>query len=53
VRRLHDDDAQREFAYDRDFRPSAPAGAVDDAESCGLVLVSMWRDWKSVFVEIA
>jgi len=46
---LHHDDAEREFAYDRDFRLSPLAEALDRADDYGLTVVSMKRDWKSVF----
>jgi hypothetical protein len=40
---LHHDDAEREFAYDRDFRLS-PREALDHAEDYGITVVSMKRD---------
>ena len=46
---LHHDDAEREFAYDRDFRLSPLAEALDHAEDYGITVVSMKRDWKTVF----
>ena len=46
---LHHDDAEREFAYDRDFRLSPLAEALDRASEYGFSVVSMKRDWKSVF----
>lgn len=46
---LHHDDAEREFAYDRDFRLSPLAEALDRAKDYGLTLVSMKQDWKTVF----
>jgi hypothetical protein len=46
---LHHDDAAREFAYDRDFRLSPLADALDNATAYGLSIVSMKRDWKRVF----
>src|SRR5262249_33517664 len=46
---LHHDDAEREFAYDRDFGLSPLAEALDQADARGLTLVSMKRDWKTVF----
>ena len=46
---LHHDDAEREAAYDREFRLSPLAEALDKAEDYGITLVSMKRDWKAVF----
>lgn len=46
---LHHDDAAREFAYDRDFRLSPLADALDNAEKYGITLVSMKNDWRDVF----
>jgi hypothetical protein len=46
---LHHDDAEREFAYDREFRLSPLAEGLDHTSEYGFTLVSMKRDWKSVF----
>jgi hypothetical protein len=46
---LHHDDAEREAAYDREFRLSPLAEALDKAEDYGITVVSMERDWKEVF----
>jgi phosphoserine phosphatase len=46
---LHHDDAEREFAYDRDFKLSPLAEALDQAAIYGITVVEMTRDWKSVF----
>ena len=46
---IHHDDAQREFAYDRDFALSPLAEALDRAADYGICLVSMKDDWASVF----
>ncbi len=46
---LHHDDADREFAYDREFRLSPLAEALDRAPEYGIEVVSMKRDWKTVF----
>jgi hypothetical protein len=46
---VHHDDAEREFAYDREFRLSPLAEALDRAGEYGITLVSMKRDWKTVF----
>lgn len=48
---LHHDDAEREFAYDRDFRPSVFNQGLDHAAEYGIGLVSMKNDWKRVFAE--
>ena len=47
---LHHDDAEREFAYDRDFKLSPFSEALDKAGDYGIELVSMKRDWNEVFV---
>jgi hypothetical protein len=47
---VHHDDAEREFAYDRDFKLSPLAEALDNAAAYGIRVVSMARDWKEVFV---
>lgn len=46
---LHHDDEDREFAYDRDFRLSPLAEALDHADAYGLRRVSIARDWAQVF----
>ena len=46
---LHHDDADREVAYDREFKLSPLAEALDKATEYGITLVSMKRDWKAVF----
>ncbi|HVW56601.1 MAG TPA: HAD family hydrolase [Rhizobiaceae bacterium] len=48
---LHHDDAAREFAYDREFELSPLAEALDKADDYGLTVVSMKRDWRSVFAD--
>lgn len=48
---LHHDDAEREMAYDREFRLSPLSEALDRAPEYGIRLVSMKRDWKTVFEE--
>jgi phosphoserine phosphatase len=50
---LHHDDAEREFAYDRDFRLSPLVEALDKAQTYGLTVVSMQRDWRMVFAAAA
>jgi len=46
---LHHDDAAREFAYDREFRLSPLAEALDKCVQYGITLVSMKHDWRNVF----
>ena len=46
---IHHDDAEREFAYDREFRLSPLAEALDKRQEYGITVVSMKRDWKTVF----
>jgi phosphoserine phosphatase len=46
---LHHDDAEREFAYDREFALSPLAEALDNADAYGISVVSMKRDWNAVF----
>lgn len=47
---LHHDDADREAAYDREFKLSPLAEAFDKAEDYGVTLASMKRDWNAVFL---
>jgi hypothetical protein len=46
---LHHDDAVREVAYDRDFKLSPLSEALDKAADYGITVVSMRRDWTTVF----
>jgi phosphoglycolate phosphatase-like HAD superfamily hydrolase len=46
---LHHDDAEREFAYDREFQLSPLAEALDRAVDYGISVVSMKNDWRTVF----
>ena len=46
---IHHDDAAREVAYDRDFKLSPLAEALDKADEYGITVVSMKRDWSAVF----
>lgn len=50
---VHHDDAEREFAYDRDSQIGRLDKALDAAESEGWVVVSMKDDWQTVFPEDA
>lgn len=46
---LHHDDAEREVAYDKDFRLSPLSEALDVASEWGINVVSMKNDWNKVF----
>lgn len=46
---IHHDDAEREVAYDRDFKLSPLADALENADKYGITLVSMKNDWGDVF----
>ncbi|KQW78779.1 phosphoserine phosphatase [Brevundimonas sp. Root1279] len=46
---LHHDDDVREVAYDRNFRLSPLAEALDHADAYGVRVVSMAKDWDAVF----
>jgi phosphoglycolate phosphatase-like HAD superfamily hydrolase len=46
---LHHDDAEREVAYDREFRLSPLNEGLEKADAYGITLVSMKRDWNVVF----
>jgi hypothetical protein len=46
---LHHDDAEREAAYDREFRLSPLSEGLDRAGDYGITVVSMKHDWKTVF----
>jgi phosphoglycolate phosphatase-like HAD superfamily hydrolase len=48
---LHHDDAEREYAYDRESRVGKLDQALDTADKSGWVVVSMKNDWKTVFTE--
>jgi phosphoglycolate phosphatase-like HAD superfamily hydrolase len=43
------DDAEREFAYDRDFSLSPLAEALDRAADHGICVVSIKDDWATIF----
>lgn len=47
---LHHDDAEREYAYDRQSRVGKLDRALDAAGLSGWVVVSMKTDWNTVFV---
>ncbi|MCC7256747.1 MAG: haloacid dehalogenase-like hydrolase [Gammaproteobacteria bacterium] len=46
---LHHDDAQREWAYDRDASIGRLARGLDEASKRGWVIVSMRNDWRQVY----
>jgi len=46
---LHHDDAERDYAYDRDSHVGRLDRALAEAEDRGWVVVSMRRDWQAVF----
>ncbi|MBK8908895.1 MAG: haloacid dehalogenase-like hydrolase [Rhodospirillales bacterium] len=48
---LRHDDAEREYAYDRESHVGRLDRALDEAETAGWVVVSMKDDWKTVFAE--
>lgn len=46
---VHHDDAQREWAYDRDSHIGKLARGLDEAKQRGWIIVSMKDDWATVF----
>jgi len=46
---VHHDDAQREFAYDRESRVGRLDKAWDEAKARRWIVVSMKSDWKQIF----
>ena len=46
---VHHDDAEREFAYDRESSVGRLARGLDEAGARGWTVVSMQRDWSTVF----
>ena len=50
---LHHDDAEREFAYDRDFPLSPLVEALEKADAYGITVVSMQSAWSTVFPDAA
>jgi len=48
---VHHDDAEREWAYDRDSHIGRLARGLDEAPKRGWTVVSMKNDWKTVFPE--
>jgi phosphoserine phosphatase len=46
---VHHDDAEREYAYDRHTKVGRLDRALDEAERQDWVVVSMAKDWKTIF----
>jgi hypothetical protein len=46
---VHHDDAEREYAYDRDTHVGRLDKGLDEAEKRGWIVVSMRDDWNSIF----
>jgi len=46
---LHHDDAEREFAYDRDSDVAKLDRGLNEAPQRGWIVASMKRDWKRIF----
>jgi len=46
---VHHDDAEREFAYDRESHIGRLVRGLDEADAPGWIVVSMQRDWKRVY----
>ena len=46
---VHHDDAEREFAYDRQSHVGKLARGLDAAPKQGWTVVSMKADWKSIY----
>jgi phosphoglycolate phosphatase-like HAD superfamily hydrolase len=46
---VHHDDAEREFAYDRASKIGRLDKALDEAAARGWTVVSMKRDWRTIF----
>ena len=47
---IHHDDADREWAYDRDSHIGKLARGLDEADKRGWLVVSMKNDWKTIFL---
>jgi hypothetical protein len=48
---VHHDDAEREYAYDRESHIGRLDQALDEAGPAGWVVVSIKEDWKTIFPE--
>ena len=47
---IHPDDAQREWAYDRESHVGRLDRALDEARARGWTVVDMKQDWRRIFV---
>ncbi len=50
---IHHDDAEREYAYDRESLVGSLNRGLDEAKAQGWLLVSMKKDWKQIFAHEA
>jgi len=48
---IHHDDAEREFAYDRDSHVGKLARGLDEAPERGWTVIDMKSTWRCVFPE--
>jgi phosphoglycolate phosphatase-like HAD superfamily hydrolase len=48
---IHHDDAEREYAYDRDSKIGTLDKTLDAADASGWLVVSMKNDWNTIFPE--
>lgn len=48
---VHHDDAEREFAYDRDSHIGGLSAALDEAEDRGWTVISMKNDWARILTD--
>ena len=48
---IHHDDAEREWAYDRDSHVGHLEKGLEEAAEKGWIVVSMKDDWKTVFAK--
>jgi hypothetical protein len=46
---VHHDDAEREWAYDRDSSIGHLDAALDEAGARGWAVISMKEDWKRIY----
>ncbi|MGA8164470.1 MAG: HAD family hydrolase [Waddliaceae bacterium] len=46
---VHHDDADREWAYDRESKVGRLSKGLDEADSRGWTVISMKRDWKTIY----
>jgi hypothetical protein len=46
---IHHDDAEREWAYDRDSHIGKLSRGLDEADARGWLVASMKNDWKQIF----